>query len=206
MEIIGCAKDGQCNIEKAVNVLASGGIVVMPTDTVYGLACDAANQSAVDRIYKIKERDKSSTLAVLVGGIEDIYDYAEVGDMEKKYIEEFLPGPVTVILKAKESFRDKFSSNTINPNGGVGFRVVNFKCVEMIAKNFGQPIALTSANKSKAGSFVPDVGFVQTQFGHDLESIDLVIDAGHLGDNQPSMVVDLTRVPYEIVRYGGDRK
>lgn len=206
MKIIHCHRDlNSCDgIEGMAANILEGGIVIIPTDTIYGLACDAANQSAVERLFAIKNRDKSSTMAVMVGGIEDIYDYAEVGDLEKKYLEEFLPGPVTVILKANENYRKNFSPNTINSEGGVGFRVVSFKCIQDLCRRVGRPIALTSANKSKAGSYVGDIGFVREQLQDSLNQIDILIDAGNLGNNSPSMVIDLTKTPYEIIRLGGD--
>lgn len=192
-------------IEELVDILKAGGVIVVPTDTIYGLACDAANQVAINHIFQIKGRDKRSTLAVMVAGIECIYDFAEMGELEKKYIEEFLPGRVTVVLKAKEDYIKNYSENTVNQDGGVGFRVVNMNVVRDLCRMFGRPLALTSANKSKAGKYVADIEYVKKQLAGEMDKIEAIIDGGYLGDNQPTMVIDLTKTPYEIIRYGQEK-
>jgi len=207
MKIFQADKNGFIKgVEEIATILKNGGVAVLPTDTIYGLACDAANQGAVNRIFQIKGRDKKSTLAVMIAGIGDVYDYAEVGEMEKKYIEEFLPGPVTVILKAKPEYKQNYSENTINNDGAVGFRVIDMKFVQDLCRRFGRPLVLTSANKSKAGRYMADLDFVKDQLAGEMNNIDAIVDKGHLGSHVPSMVIDLTKTPYEIIRYGGDKK
>ena len=89
-------------IDKAVSMLKKGGVIVYPTETVYGLGADIENEKAVNKIYEIKGREKIKSLSIACLK-EDIGKYAEVSDLAKFFIDNFLPGPVTLVLKKKKS-------------------------------------------------------------------------------------------------------
>src|SRR5262249_40502109 len=126
---------------KAAEVLARGGIVVYPTDTVYGLGVDAENHEALERLKELKGRDKKRPISVIVSSVEEIEQYATLTDEAKALAEKFLPGPLTLVLTAKDTLAE-----TIGLNGAIGVRIPNNAFCQALAKAFGKPYTTTSAN------------------------------------------------------------
>lgn len=116
-------------------------VIIFPTDTVYGIGASIYDSQGMDKIYQIKKRDKSKPLAVLCADINQIESIAYVTDKARKLINEFLPGPLTVILKSKECILDTFKGDT------VGVRIPDYDVALEILKENG-PMATTSVNES----------------------------------------------------------
>jgi len=134
------------DIEKSLEVLIKGGVILYPTDTVWGIGCDACNSAAVDRIYTIKQRNDVKTLLVLVDGQEMLSDYVEeIPDIALKLMDEAV-SPLTIIYpKAKN-----LPGNLVADDGSIGIRIVNDPFCRQVIRTFGKPIVSTSANISGA--------------------------------------------------------
>ncbi|MFA6190539.1 MAG: L-threonylcarbamoyladenylate synthase [Candidatus Staskawiczbacteria bacterium] len=185
MEII---KKNKNNINKIITALKKGAVLVFPTDTVYGLVCDASNKKAVEKIFKIKKRDKSKPLGVFVKDIKTAFKIAVV----KKEYEKFLKNNKnTVILKSR--LRQGFGGRSKKT---IGIRIPKYKFLNLILDEFKKPIAQTSANISGKPA-TTKIKEVLKQLGK--ENI-LIIDAGDLIKNKPSAIIDLTGAKNKIIR------
>ena len=180
----------ESEIEKAIKVLKNGGLIVYPTETVYGIGADIFNQEAVNRIYELKGRETTKSLSIAIEKTE-IGTYAEVNESVQELIENYLPGPLTLILKKKEKVPD-----WISPNPYVGIRVPENKTVQRIIQEFG-PITSTSANLSgqKEPTNCEDIS-KQIKNG-----VDYVLDEGETKYKGPSTVVKVND-KVEILRKG----
>ena len=169
------------DIQEAILVLANGGIVLYPTDTVYGLAANIFNKNAVKRIYEIKHRELFKPLSILVSDVDAISHVAKITKRDKNVINEYLPGPYTFIL-------DKAPTVPLVVTSGlkqVGVRVPNNEIACKLASIF--PITTTSANLSNEKVLsTPDE--ILEQLNCD---IDLVLDVGELTSSTPSQLITL---------------
>lgn len=178
-------------IMKAVQVLQEGNVVAVPTDTVYGLAVDATNNEAVERLFLIKGREKGKSVPIFVDTIERA---KQIAFIEEKKLEETLkqrwPGAFTAILYAREVV-----SPLARGRGGltVGVRIPDHRFLRDLARAFGKPITGTSANRSgqRPATTAEEVS--------SLEGIDMIIDGG-ICAAPSSMVIDFTVVPPKMVR------
>lgn len=207
MKIIKVKNNNISDLERdlIVDSLSNNEIVVYPTDTIYGLGVNAFSKDAVKKVYDLKGRKKGDYFSVMVESVDEIKKYASIGFFEEQFLNKYLPGPVTVILKLKpEILRNgMFSKYIVNRKGAVGFRVIKkHGYLNDVLHAAGFPIISTSANKSGAGIIRSNIHFVLKQFKNDLDSISIVIDSGDLGNVQPSTIVDLSQTPYSILRRG----
>jgi L-threonylcarbamoyladenylate synthase len=137
----------QKEIESAIEVLKQGGIILYPTDTIWGIGCDATNPDAVEKIIKLKQRNNKSFI-VLVDNINELGKYIkDVPDIAYDLI-EVSDKPLTVILNGAKNL----ASNVINKDGSVGIRVVNHPFCQQLIRKFRKPIVSTSANVSGKSS------------------------------------------------------
>lgn len=139
---MGKRKGTKSKISKAVSILKKGGVIVYPTETVYGLGADIRNKKAVSKIYEIKGRAQTKALSIACLK-EDIGKYVEISGLAKFLIDNFLPGPVTLVLKKKKSVK-----SWITKSDYVGIRVPDNKTTQEILEKFGGAITSTSANVS----------------------------------------------------------
>ncbi|MCX8092901.1 MAG: L-threonylcarbamoyladenylate synthase [Candidatus Goldbacteria bacterium] len=130
-------------IFEVIKKLKKGEVIILPTDTVYGLFCRAFDKQAVKKIYKIKGRDFSKPLQVFLSKKTEIFKYCKLNNRQKKYINKYLPGPYTLILELRDKYKKFFSflKDTI------GVRIIKYKLLNEIIKKTG-PLAATSANLS----------------------------------------------------------
>src|SRR3989338_3102709 len=165
------------DINEAVKAIKEGKVLVCPTDTVYGLICDAKNKKAVEKLYKIKKRPKWKLLPIFVKDIKIAKKLAYISKKQEDFLGKVWPGKTTVILKSKKK-------------GTIGLRAPNHNFVLGLAKHTG-PLAESSANISgrPASTKIKDV---LRQFDKQKYQPDLVIDAGNLLKAKPSKVIDLT--------------
>lgn len=189
------------NIERCViraaEVLRTGGVILYPTDTLYGLGADAFSDEAVRKVQKIKSRDLSKPIHCVVADLSMAQKYAALSADARLLAREFLPGPLTLVLKKRKGINRGIARKMKT----IGIRIPdNVFCV-MLARTFGRPYTTTSANISGEVSArrVPEI---ISQLGMNAAGIDLVIDAGKLPLRKPSTVVDVSGSTPVIMREG----
>lgn len=183
------------DIEKAVEVLKKGGLVGFPTDTVYGIGADTFDKKAVEQIYIAKGRDFNKPLQIL---ISDKKELDLITDEQSQILDcladKFMPGPLTIVIKAKKDF-PRWATSGLDT---VGVRMpANTLALQMI-KAFGRPISATSANLSES----PDPKDADEVLKYLDGKINLLLDGGPTIDNVPSTVLDITVNPPRILRQG----
>ncbi|XP_030506114.2 uncharacterized protein LOC115721024 isoform X2 [Cannabis sativa] len=184
-------------VEQACDALRVGKVIAVPTDTLYGFACDACSSEAVNRIYEIKGRKHTSPLAICVGDVLEIKRFADTEHLPDGLLESLLPGPVTVVLKRGES---SILEKSLNPGlDSIGVRVPDYDFIRIVARGLGSALALTSANPSGQPSSVSIKDFENLW-----EHCAFVYDGGVLPSGRAgSTVVDLTKIgKYKILRPG----
>jgi L-threonylcarbamoyladenylate synthase len=132
------------DIEKCLATLKSGGTILYPTDTIWGIGCDATNAKAVAKIYAIKKRDEKKSMIILLANIADIKNYAQEPDEKIKTLMANTERPLTIIYPAAKNL----ASNLINEDGTIAIRIVKDAFCEYVIKALGRPIVSTSANIS----------------------------------------------------------
>ncbi|MBU4299144.1 threonylcarbamoyl-AMP synthase [Patescibacteria group bacterium] len=176
-----------------------GEVIILPTDTVYGLIADAKNEKAVKRIFKIKRRETKKTLSIFVKDIKMAKDLAFVNKRQEKFLKTSWPGKVTAVLKVKPKVKNLFKFGIINSENKIGLRIPKYKLINTLLKKLDTPLTGTSANIS-GNPASTKIKEVLRQFENRKEQPDLIIDAGNLPKSRPSIVLDLTKSPAEILR------
>ncbi len=174
-------------IEQAIQILKSGGIVVYPTDTAYGLAVDATNAKAVDKLYKLKGRDFKKPTHVIFPNTSWLKKIVKLNKPALQLMNKFMPGPLTIVLPmiAKGKSWKKLSAGIKT----MGVRLPNNKLALALVKKLGKPITTTSANISGKDNCY-SVAEVKSQFKQ-LRSDVYYVDGGRLKKTKPSTVVSL---------------
>ena len=180
-------------IDKAVKVLKNGGVIIYPTDTVYGIGCDILNKSAIGRIQEIKNNPDIKLLSFICPNMKDISKYAKVSDYAYKTMKHLLPGPYTFILPAAKQVPKKLW----NKRKSVGIRIPDYKIAISIVEGLGNPIISTSATNRK-GEVLFDPIEIRNIFH---SQVDLMLSSGNL-NGTPSSVVDLSEDTPVVVRKG----
>ena len=186
----------EASIKKVVDVLRNGGLIIYPTDTVYGLGCDITNSKALERIAKIKGiKLEKANFSFICSDLSNLSDYVKQIDTATfKILKRALPGPYTFILPGNNDLPREFRKKKT-----VGIRVPDNAIVLEIVKMLGNPIVSTSIHDDDAVleySTDPELIFEKWQ-----NLVDLVIDGGY-GDNIPSTIIDLSGYEPEVVREG----
>ena len=177
-------------VSEAINVLANGGVILYPTDTVYGLGANIFDNRAVRRIFEIKQRSLLKPLSILVSDLKAIDLVAKVSLNQKELIRNYLPGPYTFILKKRKIIPRVITSGS----SYVGVRVPDNQLACRLSSLF--PITTTSANISD-DEVLSNPCEILEQLDCD---IDLVIDVGDLNSNKPSSIIDLSGIKPKIIR------
>jgi L-threonylcarbamoyladenylate synthase len=167
----------------AFDILRSGGIVAMPTDTVYGLVAVAVDRAAVERVYEAKVRDPNQPMPVFVASLEQAGLIAELNDVARRLIQRFWPGALTIVLRKKPSFE------TLAVAGGdtIGVRAPRDPALRELASQLG-PLTGTSANIAGREE-CHTAAEVRAQLG---DAVDLIVDAPIDATGRPSTIVDCT--------------
>ena len=180
-------------IHKVVEILRKGGIVVYPTDTYYGIGCDIMNKKAIEKIYHLKQRNKSKPFSFICSGLKNISHYAKVSNYAYKTMKRLLPGPYTFVLEGSKLV----PKIMLTKRKTAGIRVPdNPICLELV-KELDNPLLTTSATKPD-GSIFHDASLIHDYFG---KRVDAVID-GSIVPGQPSSVISLIDDIPEIIRRG----
>ena len=185
------------SLQVCSDVIKDGGIVALATDTLYGIACDATNDSAVKKLYVIKARDSKKPISISLSDCAIMKEYVKL-DKYTGLVNELLPGPFTFIFEIQESSK---LSKLLNPNANnIGVRIPDEQFIIDLAKDVGVPLALTSANLS--GQKSP---LVVEDFQEIWPKIDLIVDSGEIKQDERagSTIVQLTsKTDFSIVREG----
>lgn len=189
-------KPSEAAIKKVVDVLRNGGLVIYPTDTVYGLGCDITNTKALERIAKIKGvKLEKANFSFVCSDLSNLSDYVKQIDTTTfKILKRALPGPYTFILPGNNDLPKEFRKKKT-----VGIRVPDNNIAREIVKLLGNPIVSTSIHDEDdviEYSTDPELIFEKWQ-----NKVDLVIDGGY-GDNVASTIIDLTGHEPEVIREG----
>ncbi len=183
-------------INQVVKVLQEGGLVIYPTDTIYGLGCDIHNQKALEKLCRLKELNpKKLNLAFICYDLSHISEYAKVSTQVFKVMKKALPGPFTFILPASNKVPKILNSNKKT----VGIRVPDNNIPRSIVQQLGNPIITTSIkDEDEIIEYSTDPELIYEKFKN---LVDVVIDGGY-GNNVPSTVVDCIEESFEVVREG----
>lgn len=187
-------------IDRAVDILRRGGTAVVPTDTLYGLACNALDPQAVGKVFDIKHRSYMKALPMLVRDLSWARELAYLTPEHERLIGAFWPGKVTFILPR----RDMVPSIICGGGQTVGLRAPDHPFIQELLRHVGYPLAGTSANRSGLEP-ISDAQMIAAAFRLSVPQPNLVVDAGVLPGSLPSTVVDLSARQVRIVRQGAVR-
>ncbi|MCA5004564.1 L-threonylcarbamoyladenylate synthase [Sphingobacterium bovistauri] len=184
-------------IDQAVDILKKGGVIIYPTDTVYGIGCDITNQKAIEKVCQIRGlRPEKANLSFICYDLTDISQYTKPFDTAVfRVLKKALPGPFTFIFNASNQVPKLLSSKKKT----VGIRIPDNDIVREIVKQLGNPIVTASIHdEDEIIEYSTDPELIYEKYQ---DSVDLVIDGGY-GDNIASTVVDVTNDDFEIIREG----
>lgn len=172
--------------------IQNNGLIVIPTDTVYGIACNPFSETAIANIYDAKKRPVDKSIPILVSSAEKAYELGVITESCEKLIAKYWPGPLTVVVKQKVLFPKNISND-----GTVALRMPNHVQARAIITQCGGALAVTSANISGQKP-ITTAAEATKLFGDDV----LVIDGGTIENGVPSTVVNCTTEPYTVLREG----
>lgn len=184
-------------LAQALDALNAGGVIVYPTDTVYGLGADATNASAVSLVRRIKGRDARKPILALVSDMAMLARYAHVTPLAYELARRYLPGPLTLVLEAKDDSLAPIAGN----DRSVGFRIPAMPFCLLLARSFDRPITSTSVNVSGMKQ-QPTLDAMLAQVGEHAGLISVLCDAGTLHPREPSTIVDARGETPIILRSG----
>ncbi|MCD6558221.1 MAG: threonylcarbamoyl-AMP synthase [Candidatus Aenigmarchaeota archaeon] len=168
-------------INKVVEILKMGGLVVYPTETCYGIGADVLNESAVKKVFEIKQRPLNKPLTAIISDIKTATKYCHLSEKEKKIVKRFMPGPITLVVKKKKNIPDIFDPKEF------AFRIPGDAVSMAIAKQFDGPVVATSANMSGQEPIYDSKELKEIFDG----KVNLILDAGKLPKAKPTTVVDV---------------
>ena len=182
-------------VKTVVDCLQRGGIIIYPTDTIYGLGCDILQQKAVERICRIKQIDpKKAQLSFICSDLSHLSDYAkQLPTTTFRLLKEYLPGPYTFILPASKMVPKILQSK----KDTIGLRIPDNKIALAIVNELGRPVL----SASLPGEMVEDYTDPEIMHENFRNEVDIVIDGG-IGGITPSTIVDCTKEEYEIIPQG----
>jgi len=213
----------QTIIKETLTVLKTGGLVVFPTDTVYGLLADSTNPEAVTKLLQFKERRPGQAISVFVADKKMAKEYIILNQNAENIINNLLPGPFTVIAESRchceESQTTKQSLNfqeiatpfglamTIDPrllaeNGTLGIRIPDYPLINQLLTAYGRPLTATSANMSGKPPHYLISSFLKSLSDNKKSALNLIVDGGILPKNKPSTVIDTTTGQLKTLRVG----
>jgi tRNA threonylcarbamoyl adenosine modification protein (Sua5/YciO/YrdC/YwlC family) len=181
------------HIQRAVEILSSGGVIAYPTDTYFGLGCDLGSKKGIEKLYKLKGRDKKKPLSFLCPDLSDVAKYAHVSNFAYRTMKSLTPGAFTFILEATRLVPEAMMSKQKQ----VGIRVPDSELARALAAALGRPIVTTSATDAEGEPLI-DAKDIKDALGHGL---DLILDGG-VRLMEPSTVVSLLDDQLEVLRQG----
>ena len=181
-------------LEEVIDVLNKDGVIIFPTDTVYGLACNCYSEKAIERIFDMKNRARNKPICVLTNSVDKIKSVATVKEKEEKLVEKYMPGALTIIFDKKDDTPDILTAglNTI------GVRIPNNKIALKILEKYPYPLATTSVNESGEAAGVDVQDFITNFDG----KVDIIIDGGKTELQVASTIIRLEDDEIKIIREG----
>ena len=180
-------------IMEVVDILKDGGIVVYPTDTYYGIGCDIMNKRAIERIYQLKQRNKSKPFSFICSDLKNISRYAKVSNYAYKTMKRLLPGPYTFILEGSKLVPKMM----LTKRKTSGIRVPDNRICLNLVKELGNPVITTSATMPD-GTIFHDASLIHDYFG---SRVDAVIDGSIIPGSPSSVILLINDIP-EVIRKG----
>lgn len=181
------------HIAQAVAILETGGVIAYPTDTYYGLGCDIFSKKAIERVYRLKNRDRRKPLSFICSDLSEISKYAKVSNHAFKVLKRLTPGPYTFILEATKVVPELMTTKQKQ----VAIRVPDSPITRALVEGLGRPLLSTSASDPD-GEVLIDPVDIKSHLGHGL---DLIIDGG-FQLNEPSTVLSLETDDVAVLREG----
>lgn len=183
------------HIKRAVDVLQNDGVVIYPTDTVYGIGCSIFSKKGIERIYLLKNQHKSKPFSFVCSDLSHISEYAVVSNQAYRIMKQLIPGPFTFILPA--SRLKQLPKSLISKRKTVGIRVPNNSVAQLLVKELGHPI-LSASLTNDSGEAINDPEIILKLFNN---KVDLILNGG-INISGPSTVLDFTTEPPILVREG----
>tara|TARA_B100000029_G_scaffold511405_1_gene605362 strand:+ start:1572 stop:2174 length:603 start_codon:yes stop_codon:yes gene_type:complete len=189
MKKVSCDENG---VKLALRSISNGGVIIFPTDTVYGIGCDPYNKDAVNRIYDLKKREKTKNLPILGYSRIDLEKIVEFDEISRIITKEFWPGQLTLILPLK----DKKLKLSMGLNDKIAVRVPDNKCILSLLKGC-KLIVGTSANISSTQPFTNP-----TECSNSIKGYDLLLDGGTIQSIGESTIIEIVNNKIKILRQG----
>ena len=186
---INCNDEG---IRKSVEIIENGGVIIFPTDTVYGIGCNPYDENAVKKIYEIKSRGKIKSLPVLASSIEIVKQITIIDEFTEKIIKKYWPGPLTLILKLK----DKNLKKSLNLEDKIAVRIPNSVCTLKLLNKCNLLVG-TSANVSGDSSFTDPQECMKN-----VKNYDVFVDGGTITSKGESTIIEIQNDEIKIIREG----
>ncbi|MEZ7989386.1 MAG: L-threonylcarbamoyladenylate synthase [Nitrosopumilus sp.] len=186
---VDCDKEG---IEKTFQVIKKGGIVVFPTDTVYGIGCNPYNANAVEKIYEIKSREKIKSLPVLAYSLDTVKEIARIDTFTEKIIKKYWPGPLTLILE----LTDKKLKKSLNLDNKIAVRIPDSKCTLKLLEKCGLLVG-TSANISGSPPSTDPKECLKN-----ITNYDVFLNGGTITSKGESTIIEIENEEIKIIRKG----
>ena len=188
-----------CNDEgiiKSVEIIENGGVIIFPTDTVYGIGCNPYDANAVKKIYEIKSREKIKSLPVLASSIEIVKQISIIDEFTEKIIKKYWPGPLTLILKLK----DKNLKESLNLEDKIAVRIPNSVCTLKLLNKCNLLVG-TSANVSGDSSFTDPQECMKN-----VKNYDIFVDGGTITSKGESTIIEIENEKIHVIREGALKK
>jgi L-threonylcarbamoyladenylate synthase len=186
-------------INLACEALKNGEVIAFATDTVYGIACDAANRNAVKKLYDIKKRDEKKPIAIFVKNLAIAEEIFLFDELSKKIAQNFLPGSITLVLQKKIDSSIKLADNLNPQDNSLGFRIVDRKFIAELMSNFAGVLAVSSANLSNQNPALTAKD-VEKYFLN--STLKLIVDGNCKKNAEVSTVIKVANKKIEILRFG----
>jgi L-threonylcarbamoyladenylate synthase len=186
---VDCNKEG---IEKTVQIIEKGGIIIFPTDTVYGIGCNPYNLNSIKKIYKIKSRTELKSLPVLAYSLERVKEIAIIDEFTEKIIKKHWPGPLTLILE----LTDEKLKKSLNLKNKIAIRIPNSKCTLKLLEKCGLLVG-TSANISGNSSYTNPNDCIKN-----IKNYDIFVDGGTITSKGESTIIEIENGQIKIIREG----
>ncbi len=187
------------NLAEIVERLKQGAVIVYPTETVYGLGCDATNQEAVNKIFAIKQRQKNKPVLVVVPSVGMAMEYVEWSNKLEELAHKYWPGPLTIVVKVKAD--NLLAAGVVAEDKTLAFRVTDYPLAVELSQDLGRPLVSTSANISSQESTY-DVTDIVAMFENSEIKPDIVLDVEILPHRSPSTVIKVKGDKVEVLRQG----
>ena len=190
---VNCNDEG---IRKSVEIIENGGVIIFPTDTVYGIGCDPYDANAVKKIYEIKSREKIKSLPVLASSIQIVKQISIIDEFTEKIIKKYWPGPLTLILKLK----DKNLKKSLNLEDKIAVRIPNSLCTLKLLNKCNLLVG-TSANVSGDSSFTDPQECMKN-----VKNYDVFVDGGTITSKGESTIIEIENEKIHVIREGALKK